>query len=138
MNKKNVLHLMAIMMVAMLSVSFISCGSDDDDDAGSVSSDIVGTWVAHGGKRTVTYVFESNGSGKSSYYYGGSSGYWRQGEGAFTWGRKGNTVTVKGGYWADINSDGETSEGTYNETFEYNGSTLTGGRFGDANVYYKQ
>ena len=32
MSKKNLLHLLAIMMVAMLSVGFASCGDDDDDD----------------------------------------------------------------------------------------------------------
>ena len=32
MNKKNFLHLMAIMMAAMLSVGFASCSSDDDND----------------------------------------------------------------------------------------------------------
>lgn len=32
MKKSSYLHLLAIMMVAMLSVGFVSCGSDDDDD----------------------------------------------------------------------------------------------------------
>ena len=32
MKKKNYLHLLAIMMVAMLSVGFVSCSSDDNDD----------------------------------------------------------------------------------------------------------
>lgn len=32
MSKKNLLHLLAIMMVAMLSVGFASCGDNDDDE----------------------------------------------------------------------------------------------------------
>ncbi|MBR4387916.1 MAG: hypothetical protein IKT00_01910 [Prevotella sp.] len=42
MSKKNLLHLMTIMMVAMLSVGFTSCGSDDDEENSSYS--IVGLW----------------------------------------------------------------------------------------------
>lgn len=48
MSKKYLLHLMTILMVAMLSVGFTSCGSDDDDDDSSLS--LVGT------KWTVTYL----------------------------------------------------------------------------------
>ena len=48
MSKKNLLHLMAILMAAMLSVGFTSCGSDDDEDDPSLS--LVGT------KWTVTYL----------------------------------------------------------------------------------
>ena len=44
MNKKHLWNLLAIMMVAMLSVGFTSCG-DDDDEGGSVNSDLVGTWT---------------------------------------------------------------------------------------------
>lgn len=56
--KKNVLHLIAIMMVAMLSVGFISCSSDDDE--GSFSHPIVGTWDRdiRGGDTQIT--FKSN------------------------------------------------------------------------------
>jgi len=43
MSKKNLLHLLAIMMVAMLSVGFVSCGDDDDDD-----------YVPQGGQTTTT------------------------------------------------------------------------------------
>ena len=48
MRKKKLLYLMAILMVAMLSVGFTSCGSDGDDDDPSLS--LVGT------KWTVTYL----------------------------------------------------------------------------------
>ena len=41
--KKNLWRLMAILMVAMLSVGFVSCGDDDDEDGPSGSS-LTGTW----------------------------------------------------------------------------------------------
>lgn len=40
MYKKNFMHLMAIMMVAVLGVSFVSCSSDDDVN----SNDLEGIW----------------------------------------------------------------------------------------------
>lgn len=40
MSKKSLLRLMAVMMVAMLSVGFISCSKDDDDDNGQKSEAI--------------------------------------------------------------------------------------------------
>lgn len=35
---------MAILMVAVLSVGFVSCGDDDDDDAPGGTSQLTGTW----------------------------------------------------------------------------------------------
>ncbi len=42
MSNKNLLKLMSIVLVAMLSVGFTSCGNDDDDELSSNS--IVGHW----------------------------------------------------------------------------------------------
>lgn len=58
MKKSGYLHLMAIMMVAMLSFGFASCGSDDDDDnGGSSGSELLdklqGTWQFQKGTETV-------------------------------------------------------------------------------------
>ena len=59
MKKKRYLHLLAIMMVTMLSVGFVSCGSDDDDDDGGVASGselvdkLQGTWQFQKGTETV-------------------------------------------------------------------------------------
>lgn len=48
MKRKYFWNLLTIMMVATLSVGFMSCGSDDDDN--SISSDsIIGTWIIVGG-----------------------------------------------------------------------------------------
>lgn len=40
MSKKNLLHLMAILMVTMLSIGFSSCGSDDDREDTNVKSNV--------------------------------------------------------------------------------------------------
>ena len=39
--KKSIFNLMTILMVAMMSICFVSCGDDDDDD----NNGIAGTWV---------------------------------------------------------------------------------------------
>lgn len=57
MKRKNYLHLLAIMTVAMLCVGFASCGSDDDDDDITGGSELVdklqGTWKFSKGTETV-------------------------------------------------------------------------------------
>lgn len=67
--KKNLWSLLAIMMVAMLSLSLSSCGDDDDDEGGG-GNPLVGTWSCsshyidrvsfEGG--TDTFTFKSNGT----------------------------------------------------------------------------
>ena len=42
-NMKNLWKFMAIIMVAMISVGFVSCG-DDDDPTSNVTNSLVGTW----------------------------------------------------------------------------------------------
>ncbi len=45
MNKKNYFwSMLTMMMVAMLSVAFVSCSSDDDDKENGSTNSIVGTW----------------------------------------------------------------------------------------------
>lgn len=47
MNKKNFLHVLTVMMVAMLCVGFISCGGDDGENtSGAIDSRILGTWYS--------------------------------------------------------------------------------------------
>lgn len=59
MSKKSYLmSLLTTMMVAMLSVGFVSCGGDDDEDNGSMNGDelvtkLQGKWEFYGGKETV-------------------------------------------------------------------------------------
>jgi len=55
--KKNLLRLLAIMMVAMLSVGFASCSNDDDDNGTSSSSELInklqGTWEFQDGTENI-------------------------------------------------------------------------------------
>ena len=57
MKRKNLLRLLAVMMAAVLSVGFASCGSDDDDDEITGGSELVdklqGTWQFQKGTETV-------------------------------------------------------------------------------------
>lgn len=57
MKKNYLLSLLAMIMVAMLSVGFASCGSDDDDDEITGGSELVdklqGTWQFQKGTETV-------------------------------------------------------------------------------------
>lgn len=46
-------------MVAMLSVGFVSCGSDSDDERSSV----VGTWTGRDGYHRLTVTFNNGGTG---------------------------------------------------------------------------
>ena len=92
---KSYIKFFAFAMVAIVSLSFVSC-SDDDADSPYVS-DIVGTWILTEVKTSAsgTYIswpfqatyasFNSDGT-----YYG--SGYFGNGSG--TWKLKGNTVTT--------------------------------------------
>lgn len=61
--KKNLFRLMALMMVAMLTIGFTSCSKDDDDDD---SASIVGTWVDDSWGGTKTMILGSNGSYSST------------------------------------------------------------------------
>ncbi len=56
MKKENCMRLLAIMMVAMLSVGFVSCGDDEDDDFGPNSEyydKLQGTWQFQKGTENV-------------------------------------------------------------------------------------
>ena len=57
--KSILLSMLAVIMVAMLSVGFAACGSDDDDSG----SGVVGTWSGGDGKHYLTITFNSGGSG---------------------------------------------------------------------------
>ena len=61
MNRKNSFwSLLTIMMVALLSVSFASCGSDDDDKGGGASGLSGLYYYETGGGRTAYYFVNSN------------------------------------------------------------------------------
>ena len=131
---KKIKAVMVMAMSVILCIGITSCKKDNSvaegGSLGSISSAIVGAWEASGHNATVTYYFEADGTARCSYYYSGSR-TWSQKEHIYTsWGLKGNTVTVKGGYWSRVDSNGETDSGTNGTvTFEYNGTTLTGGTY---------
>ena len=91
-------HLLAVMMVAMLSMTMVSCGGDDDDDdfgtgGGSSSNPLVGTWVlSESGSypddysSTETWSFSKNGTGSFSV-----SGY-------TTWKGQRDSYSAKGNF----------------------------------------
>ncbi|MBQ9637772.1 MAG: hypothetical protein IJV36_07785 [Prevotella sp.] len=65
--KKNLLNWMTILMVTIVSVGFVSCGNDDDDEKGD-SVSIVGTWRYSNDyygepEGYEQYIFKRDGSG---------------------------------------------------------------------------
>ena len=69
--KRNLFRLMAIMMVATLSLGFASCGDDDDD--GDKGSPIVGQWTSVNNAQD-KFVFLSNGNCERHYDYSSTKG----------------------------------------------------------------
>lgn len=61
MKKKSIiLSMLAVMMMAVLSVGFVACG---DDDSGGSGSSVIGTWTGQEGRHTLTLIFKDGGSG---------------------------------------------------------------------------
>ena len=92
---KSYIKFLAFAMIAIVSLSFVSC-SDDDADSPYVS-DIVGTWKLTEVKTSasgsyISWPFQATYASFNSdgTYYG--SGYFGNGSG--TWNLKGNTVTT--------------------------------------------
>ena len=65
--KKYLLNWMTILMVAIVSVGFVSCGDDDDDEKSGTPS-LVGTWVCDFDPATDYIVcFKADGTGYSYF-----------------------------------------------------------------------
>lgn len=67
MNKKNLLYLLAIVVVAALGLNFASCNKDEEDGGGASggSSSLVGKWQKmddDGSLKHTIWVFEANGT----------------------------------------------------------------------------
>ena len=104
MNKKNLLHLLAIFMVAMVSVGFVSCSSDDDDDDNSYQ--IVGLWEETSywkdgewkSSGYLNYIFEFKSDNSYKVYLSEST--YKEGKtfqtGTYTF--KGNEIALDGGF----------------------------------------
>ena len=53
---------LTFMVVALMGMSFVSCGSDDDDDEVTNPAEaIVGTWQGENDEAALTYVFNADG-----------------------------------------------------------------------------
>ena len=67
--KKNSINWMIILMVAIMSVGFMSCSKDDDSSKDETVVSIVGTWRYDWGSSAVSftaYTFNSDGSDKQN------------------------------------------------------------------------
>ncbi|MBR1668249.1 MAG: hypothetical protein IJ693_08220 [Bacteroidaceae bacterium] len=123
--KKNYLwSMLTTVMVAMLSIGFVSCGDDDDDNGGGTSggsSALVGTWysiISEGWEyedgeltghwkdlsATSTRVYEVQNGRETGQYHDYSSGDEAEWE---------ETTFTQDGKWTSTNEDGETTTGTY-------------------------
>lgn len=71
MNKKFLMSMLSIMMVALLSVGFVSCG--DDDEEIDYSKAIVGTWQYEDSEMTDVISFFSSGKCSEEINVKGSS-----------------------------------------------------------------
>ena len=110
--KKNnyFLHLLAIMMVAVMSLGIASCGSDDDDDSSS-NAQLVGLWYENDGDYIHAFCFNADGTGWEGEWRVGSN----EKHSARTWKVDGNRLLIynaKDGDLADdfyysISSDGK-------------------------------
>ena len=98
-----------MIIVSVLSSSFVSCGSDKKDDVGDDSKAIIGTWVQtiESSNRKLSLVLKADGNG-----------YWlvdRNGkvsnDGDFTYTYKNNIVTMR------YKDDGEKPGNGYVEEF---------------------
>ena len=89
MKQKSILwSMLAVMMVAMLSVGFAACGNDDDDESGS---SVVGTWSGRDGKDQLTLTFNSSGSGTYVARYNDSYSGMETDTGSFTYTMEGSS-----------------------------------------------
>lgn len=104
--KKNLLNWITILMVAIVSVCFVSCGDNDDDDDGGGNS-LVGSWTCSShyidrvsfNNGTDTYTFKSNGS------YEWKCRGWDNESGKYYYNNALNTLTItnqKGTTWVYV------------------------------------
>lgn len=77
MNKimKKIAFMLMLLWGVLVSVSLVSCGSDDDEAAASASTKLYGTWVCTEYNRTTKFTFQTNGECSYSSTYDGSDTY---------------------------------------------------------------
>lgn len=142
--KKNYINLMTILLVAIMSLSVVSCSKDDDNGLdSSIAQEIVGAWYASdtSNNRYCTVVFYSDGTGTlNSKYHGKYGRSDSEMYGEFTWRCDGNKIITYGDYmYMDYNDGTVDTDYDPEVIYTYNGSTLTGGRYsGDASIYTRE
>ena len=114
--KKYLLSWMTILMVAIVSVSFVSCGDDDDDKKTGSSVSIIGTWRHDFGSDGgyIIMQFNEDNTGYSQEYDPNDGGLRRKHNFTYQY-----DITMKRIYIRD--SDGD--QGTY-EVRELTNTTL--------------
>lgn len=135
-------HFLTIMMVALISIGLASCSDDDEDELGSVSNEIVGTWKgSYSNRYFLSLTFNSDGTGSGERETLNKNGYvaeyWDY---TFIWGRKGNKVNIKGSCIDVEVEEDHTTEHTYSYQFDYDGTNLAihEGAFGRITSFTKQ
>ncbi len=119
MKQKSIIwSLLTMMIVAVMSAGFVAC-SGDDDDSGS-GSGVIGTWSGQEGKRYLTLVFKSDGTGTYTYRYKDSYSGYESDRGTFSYEMEGKlkgVITVR---------DYDSYSGYYTEYiyFEMEGKNL--------------
>ena len=132
MKKKYFWNMLAILMVTMMSVSFISCGGDDEGSGGAGDSAIIGKWYSVNSTYTAGWMFNSNGSRFFGEWGNGRTEKWGD-DATGKWSTSGNTLTVT---WTD--EEGSDVE-KYTYTVSNDGKTLTlTNSKGKTTVYTKQ
>lgn len=127
--------ILSIIMLIICSVGFTSCGDDDENGIGNAPDNLFGTWSGTSGKRYVSVTFNKDGTGTEEMEF--SSSYTRYGVATFTYTFDNNKIKCSG-TWSDADSEGRTSTKDWSTTFEYHGSSLTGGGFSDITQYTKE
>lgn len=137
--KKTLWFFLTLFMVSAMSLSFVSCG-DDDDDSDATGTKAIGTWKGNSIKdpETLTLTFKSNSKGTWMVEEGGYSSYGTRGpgreSGSFTYKTDGTlkgVITVKdvevggfefenGKYYFKINgNEMDLYEDDYGEDLKY-------------------
>ena len=136
--KKNLLKWMAILMIAIVSDSFVSCGDDDDDKGGNNGTNptsIVGTWVKIYEKETKwtltngnwvkTSEDEDNENGQSALFFGADGTYYKMylsNDGSWERGTV-SSYRIQGNNLI-ISSSSTMSPSTKSRTFSISGTVL--------------
>lgn len=113
----------SMLFFMVTAFAFTACGGDDDEDGGDYSS-VVGIWSGTGnnGKRSVQLTLNADRTGTEEVQW--NNVRWSRKYAVFTYTFSGNKIKCKGTY-TSADSDGNSEEGDFNDTFTYNGSSIT-------------